>query len=145
MNKNVEDLKQQNDINKIYRKFSDSTGRLISDVYYILCDGDSEIFKLSGDNSLYVLCNNLRSINSMPTRKVQTNIQKWNIICNKVLELLKSKFNINDINVLYELVRLHNDRNNFSHDDEKITKDELIYITKYSEQLWTLIENFNNS
>jgi hypothetical protein len=72
--------------------------------------------------------------------KVKKNIQTWRKIHTMVSKILKEKFNISDIQILYELINLRECRNNMSHTNEKITKDELQLITQYYEQMWLLIQ-----
>lgn len=130
----------KNNKEEAYRKFSDGTTQIFDVICDSLCSENSEVYAKSRDNSVYVLCRHLRELDGkIMTKKIKDDPQKWKMLREMVCEILKNEFNIEDINVFYELVALRGERNSFSHNSEHITFDELQSITPYAEELWKIL------
>lgn len=141
----VKELKDENKNIKIKQKFADNTKNIFSGMYDLFCTPETDIYKKSKDNDLYYLRDHLfeyynKTYLNNKWSKVKKDIDNWKNIFDDVLKILEVEFQINDINVFFEIIKLREERNIFSHSNEKITYDEIEYISpNYAQQIWKVL------
>jgi len=138
-------LENEKLINIIYKKAFDNTQQIRKDLIYILCDEESDIYKLSRDAHISKLVEHLKEYRIQQYNrysKVKNNRDKWKIIHNKVIDILKTEFTINNIELFFIITDIKETRNIMSHTTELITLEELQFINKeYAEELYNYIKN----
>lgn len=127
---------------KLYQKVADNLSSIKTNLHDLLCDSESDIYIKSGDSDLYHLCDHLMEYDSKiytKYSKVKKNFIKWNEIYNDVTNILLKEFNINDIKVFFEIIKIVNKRNNISHNNDRVTLDELKLVSPFAQQIYDCI------
>lgn len=148
----IQDLKSENvvlnqikteyDQIKIYQKVSDNLNEIVGSMYDSFCNEHSIIRKRSCDTDLYNLSRHLNEYctkNYSRRSKVKDNLENWSYIYNDMMSILKEDFNIEDINVFFEIIRIKDNRNSYSHSFDKVTLEEIKYISQYAQQIFECI------
>jgi hypothetical protein len=132
---------------ELQKKFADNTKSIFNGMYDILCSPDTIIYKKTNDNDLYHLRDHLYEYHNKTYitnkwSKVKKDVDNWKNIFDDVLKILEVEFQIYDINVFFEIIKLREERNIFSHSNDKITYEEMEYISpKYAKQIWTILND----
>lgn len=133
-------------IAKLHQKVADNLSNIINNLHNLFCDSDSDICKESGDNNLYYFCDHLIEYHKGTYRKyskVKKNFSKWTEIYNNVSKILLKEFNITNIEIFFEIVKLVNNRNCMSHNHDPITLDELKLVSQLAQEIYECINNMN--
>lgn len=134
-------------IAKLHQKVADNLNNIINNLHNLFCDSDSDIYKNSGDNNLYYFCDHLIEYHTRTYTKyskVKKNISKWTEIYDNVTKLLLDEFNMTNIEIFFEIVKLVNNRNCMSHNHDPITLDELKLVSPLAQQIYECINNITN-
>lgn len=143
-NASLQQFKNEFDTMKMYQKFSDSFRPIFSQMHDAFCRQETDVYKKSGDTNLYHLYDHLIELHTQKyirKSKVKVNLQLWKDITQEVIKILHDDFEIDDIQVFFEIIRITGDRNSYSHSNKEITREEIALISSYSKQLWECLQN----
>lgn len=135
---------EEYDCAKISQKCCEHLNRIYNDLQDVFCTQTSPIYKMTYCG-LRKLAEKLQQYHYRTFGKfseIAENLTKWVNIYENVQNELKTKFNISNIEVFFEIVRIKQHRNYVSHPQEKITRDEINKITQFPEEIWQLIVKY---
>lgn len=141
----INKMKNEKNNEMIYKKIADNFRQFRDDMHNLFCVDESDIYKKSKNNSVYYLKHHLYEIHTKKYNSyspVHKNPTKWKEIYNDVIEILKTTFNIDDIEVFFEIIDLTEYRNNISHTNEPISLDELKSVSLHPDEIYECYLNF---
>ena len=108
----------------LIQKYSDSFKNVFEHLNNSFCSPKSQIFMRSNINSLYGL------------RKYLNDQTEQDIIFSNIMSILRNEFNVQDIEVFYELIELYEKRNVPSQSKTIMTLEELKLVSNCANELY---------